>query len=191
MSSDCYEVRFAKLVGNELTLDVLTLTAGGLDDMSCSRSFALLCLADALRRAVDLVRARSDWDEDKRDAEVSRLYAKADQTALHEALPSTDDSDWYVSEAWMKENVGRFIASCTLVERRNHLPEDELRKREIAIEEQFGALYTDKHHLWQPLRWRDCHNYTLKIVLTDPKWAEHLEPGLTWETTAYDVWWEG
>lgn len=189
MSSDCFEVRVAKVSGTEVVLDVLTSTAGGLNDYAKSRSFALLCLEDALQRATDLV--PHDWDEEKRDAEVQRLYRKHEQTALHKALPSTDGSDWYISEAWMKENVGRFIASCDLVERRNDLPDEELRKREIAIEEKFGALYTDKHHLWQPMRWKDCHNFTLRVVVTDPKWAAHLEPGLCFGTTAYDVWWEG
>ena len=189
MSSDCFEIRVVRVDGTKVVLDVLTSTAGGLTDMCTSRSFALLCLEDALRRATDLV--PGEWDDPKKDAEVQRLYAKADKTALHAALPSTDSSDWYVSDKWMRENVGRFIASCTLVERRNHLPDEELRKRELAIEEKFGALYTNKHHLWQPLRWKDCHNYTLDVVVTDPQWAEHLEPGLCFGTTAYDVWWEG
>src|SRR6185436_8190996 len=97
MSSDCFEVRVAKVSGTEVMLDVLTSTAGGVDDCCTSRSFALLVLADALRRATDLV--PGEWDDPKRDAEVQRLYAKADANALHAALPSTDDSDWYISRA--------------------------------------------------------------------------------------------
>lgn len=187
MSSDLFEVRVAKVNGRKVTLDVLTEVAIGPDEICTSRSFALVCLNDSLRRAADLV--PGEYDDPKKTREVKRLYKKADQAALHKALPPTDESDWFVNEKWMQENVGRFIESCKLVARRNHLPEKELRKREKAIQEKFGgALYTNQHHLWQPLRWKDCHNFTLEVVVTDPKWAEHLEPGLCFGTTAFDVW---
>jgi hypothetical protein len=186
MSSDLFEVRVAKVDGTKVTLDVLTDTAGGVDDLCTSRSFALLCLEDCLRRATDIV--RSEANNPKKEAEVHRLYAKADNSALHQALPSTDESDWFVNKQWMQENVGRFIESCKLVERRNHLSREELEKREEAIEEKFDGLRNDNYHLWQPARWKDCHNYTLEVVVTDPKWAQHLEVGLHFGTTAYDVW---
>jgi hypothetical protein len=64
-------------------------------------------------------------------------------------------------------------------------------RRAVAIEAEFGgALYTNQAHLWQPRRWALCHNYTLRVIVADPKWAAHLEPGLEWGTTAYDVWFE-
>jgi hypothetical protein len=176
--------------GTKVTFDVLTSTAGGVDDYCSSRSFALLLLADAIRRAAWSV--PGDPNDPKRDAEVQRLYAKAKTTALHHALPPTDTSDWYVSEDWMRENVGRFVASCTLVERRNNVGAAELEKREQVIVERFGGqLFTNEAHRWKPVRWAECHNFTLEVVVTEPRWAEHLETGLEFGTTAFDVWYEG
>lgn len=187
MSSDLFEVRIAKIAGRKVTLDVLTGLAGRVDDICTSRSFALLCLEDCLLRATDLVPGA--WDDPKKRAETKRLRMKNDKGTLHKALPSTDTSDWFVNEKWMQENVGRFIESCKLVKRRNHLPKEELKKREGVIEEKFGgALAVNEHLLWQPLRWKKCHNFTLEVVVTDPKWAKHLEVGLAFGTTAFDVW---
>jgi hypothetical protein len=187
VSSDCFDVRVKSVEGNEVVLDVLTGTAGGLDDLCASRSFALVALHGALQGAVDTVRYA--LPEDKSAAEIQRLYAKHDDAALVKAL--ADEGDWYVEPEWMKKNVGRFIASCALVERRNNVGEDELSRRAVAIEAEFGgALYTNQAHLWQPRRWALCHNYTLRVIVADPKWAAHLEPGLEWGTTAYDVWFE-
>jgi hypothetical protein len=184
--ADLFEIRIAKLDGTKVTLDVLNDFGRGVCD---SESFALLCLDDCLLWAA--IRVPGEWTDPKHLAEVQRLKARDDASALRKALPSRNTSNWYKSQEWMKENVRRFIASCKLVERRNDLPEGELENREKAILEKFGgALYTKQHHLWQPLRWRDCHNYTLEVVVTDPKWAEHLEVGLCFGTTAYDVWWE-
>ncbi|MDC0667053.1 hypothetical protein [Nannocystis radixulma] len=188
MSSDCFEVRVASMDGTKVRLDVLTLTAGGLTDLCSSRAFALRVLDDALRRAADLVPGR--WDTAQGKAEAQRLRAKWEQTALRAALPD-NRSDWYVSEAWMRGHVGRFVASCTLVERRNFLSEEELSAREREIEEAVGGVcYTNQHHIWQPMRWQRCHNFTLDVVVTDPRWSEHLEVGLVFPTTAFDVWYE-
>jgi hypothetical protein len=185
MSSDCFDVRVKSVRGDEVILDVLTGTAGGYNDLCTSRSFALVVLHHALRRAVDDVRGA--WDDPARDKEVQRLYKKHDASALTLAL--ADEGDWYVSEAWMRENVGRFVKECSLVERRNDLDDEELSRRAVEIEREFGgALYTNQAHLWQPRRWERCHNFTLRVVLADPKWGEHLEEGLTFGTTAYDVW---
>ena len=176
MSSDCFTVRVGAVNGTELTLDVLTLTAGGVTDLCYSRSFALRLLDDALRRAADVVPGR--WTEQGRAA-AAQLFERAERTALRAALPD-DQTRWYTSETWMRENVGRFIASSTLVERRNVLDKHELLERERVIEEQHGSD--------EALRWERCHNFTLAVVLTDPRWGEHLEVGLVFPTTAYDVW---
>lgn len=89
----------------------------------------------------------------------------------------------------MRANVGRSVKSTEVVERRNDLPEDELSRRAVAIEKECGgSLRNSQYHQWQPRRWALCHNSTLRVVVTDPKWAAHLEPGLEFGTTAYDVW---
>jgi len=191
MSSDCYDARVKSVDGTEVVFDVLTGKAGGIDDCSTSRSFALLLLHDAMRRAGD-----SLWhiqDESARYAESTRLRSKGEASALSQALAEAEREvpDWFISVKWMSDNVGRFVKECTLVERRNDLGWDALSARESAIEEAFGGtLYTNQYHLWQPRRWNDCHNYTLRVVVTDPKWVEHLEPGVEFGTTAFDVWTE-
>lgn len=185
MSSDCFYVRVKRVDGTNVTFDVLTGMAGGYDDFAMSRSFALTLLNDALTGAADHVPGA--WDDPVREKEVARLYDKAKTTMLVQALES--EGDWYVSDDWMRDNVAKYIASVTLVERRNNIGEQALQARQRAIEEEFGGtLYTDKYSTWQPRRWAQCHNYTLDVVVTDPKWASHLEVGLEYGTTAYDVW---
>jgi len=187
MSSDCFDVRAKSVRGDEVILDVLTGTAGGYDDLCASRSFALVAMHGALQSAVDTVRYA--LPEDKASAEIQRLYAKHDAAALVKALETEDD--WYVEERWMKKNIDRFIKSCELVEQRNNVGDEELSRRAVAIENEFGGtLYTNQSHLWGPRRWALCHNYTLRVIVADPKWAAHLEEGLEWGTTAYDVWYE-
>jgi hypothetical protein len=90
---------------------------------------------------------------------------------------------------WMRKNVGRFVQKCTLVEQRNLLSDAELMRRDQEIEAQFGgALYTREQHRWMPARWERCHGFTLHAALTDPDWAAHLEVGLEYGSTAFDVW---
>lgn len=186
MSSDTFYVRVASVAGAEVVLDVLTGTGGGYSDLCASRSFALQLLADAARRAVDIVRCGPPGEA--RDAECRRLYARHEASALHRALEA--EGRWY-AEAWMRENVGRFVASCEVVARRNALGDEALREREESVAREVGGvLYTNQYGRWQPLRWERCHNYTLRVLATDPRWTEHLEPGLEFGTTAYDAWYE-
>jgi hypothetical protein len=187
MGSDLFHVRVAKLSGTEVTLDLLTGTAGGLDDYCDSRSFALVCLHDALRRSVDDL-PRS-WDEPARRAEATSRMQKHGSAPLVRALAGA--GDWYVNEAWMRENVGAYIEACSLLERRNDVGEEELSRRERAIQEKHGGvLYTNRSHLWRPDRWARSHNFTLRVLATRPEWLSHLSDGLEFGTTAYDVWFE-
>lgn len=181
MSSDCFDVRVKSIRGREVVFDVLTGTAGGNDDLCTSRSFALKLLADALRRAASSVPAGPE-----RKADVNRLYEAHDGAAITRAL--SGEREWFVSEAWMRENLNRFVTACALLERRNDVGHDELARREAAVLREFGGeLFTDQAHLWQPRRWELCHNYTLRVTVAETKWAEHLEEGLEFGTTAYDV----
>jgi hypothetical protein len=178
VSSDCFDVRVKSVAGTEVVFDVLTGLAGRVDDIATSRSFALILLSDALERA---------GDEDISQEERRRLAEKNESSALHAALAQADD-DWFVSESWMGEHVGQFVKSCELVERRNDLGREALEERERQIQQQFGGvLRNDRQREWQPLRWQRCHTFTLRVVVTEPRWAEHLEPGLEFGTTAYDV----
>lgn len=188
MSSDCFDVRVKTVRGDTIELDVLTGTAGGLTDLCASRSFVLSVMHEALERA-DLA-LREGLTAAKRRAEAARLKKKHAASALTAALAS--EGDWYTSEPWMRANVGRFVRSCVLVERRNNLSDAVLSRREAAIvEEAGGALYLDKRTQWLPKRWAQCHNFTLRATLTDPKWGAHLEEGIEFGTTSYDVWFEG
>ena len=185
MSSDCFDVRVKSVNGDEVIFDVLTGTAGGYNDLAASRSFALVLLNDALSRATDSL--PGEWGSPERDEAAARLREKSANAELVKALAT--EGDWYVSADWMRANVDRFVKSTEVLERRNDLPDEELSRRAQAIEAEFGgALYTNQYHQWQPRRWELCHNYTLRVVVADPKWAAHLEPGLEFGTTAYDVW---
>lgn len=190
MSSDSFHVRIVRVDGPEVVLDLLTSGSGEVDDCKTSRSFALLLLADALPRAQHAF------------AHTPRALPAAERVALAEALKAAplaaaldaaeqECPDWSVSAKWMEGHVGTYVAATELVERRNAVGDDELFRREAEIDEQFGGeLTTDRAHEWMPVRWERSHNYTLRVVLTDPKWASHLRPGLEFGTTAFDVWWE-
>lgn len=159
MSSDLFDVRVASLSGDTITLDLLTGTAGGLDDLCASRSFALSLLGHAQRGS---------------------------GTPLEAALVALggpwQTSDWYVNEAWMREHAGHFVAQTALVERRNAVGERELRHRdEVTSKAAGGAERTLQ-------RWAQCHNYTLRVSMTDSKWLVGFRVGQAFGTTAFDVW---
>jgi hypothetical protein len=178
MSSDLFDVRIKSVNDTEVIFDVLTTGAAGVDHLADTSSFALVLLSDALRRAAEDMSS---------DAERHRLREKSRGAPLLLEL-QTADEDWYVSESWMEENVDRFIVDCEVLERRNDVGEDELQRREAEIVEEFGGTLLDsKKHEWNALRWEKCHNYTLRVRVTEPRWSEHLEPGLEFGTTAFDV----
>jgi hypothetical protein len=190
MSSDTYYVRVKKVQGVDLVLDVLTSTAGAADSLSTSRSFALLAIESALHNATDLLRARG-LKARAEAAEAKRLHKRMSGSALAGALegpPFSDARDWFCDAAWMKAHVGEIIERCVLASRRNDVGEKELDRREIAIQEEFDGLSGRDYFKWQPRRWAECHNYTLHIRATDPKWLAHLEEGLEYGTTGWDVW---
>lgn len=186
MSSDTFDVRVKSVQGTEVVLDVLTNTGGGYDDLCASRSFALLVLHDALRRAKDAhIHAMKD---PARRAEMVRLDEKHGKAVLVRELAEEAD-DWQLDEAWMRENVARFVKEVDVVERRNAVGEAELARREKELADEY-ANTPERGDEWQAKRWERCHNYTLRVVVTDAKYAEHLEPGLAFGTTAFDVWYE-
>lgn len=178
MSSDLFDVRVKSVNDREVVFDILTTGAGGLDDLAKSPSFALVLLSHALRRAAE---------DSATTQERERLRKRHDASPLHREL-ETADEDWYVSASWMQRNVKRFIASCEVVERRNNIGEDELQRREDEIVEEFGgSLDDDRQREWKPRRWERCHNYTLRVTVADSRWLEHMEPGLEFGSTAFDV----
>jgi hypothetical protein len=187
MSSDCFYVRVKSVHDTEVIFDVLTGTAGGYDDLCMSRSFALYLLSDALARSVDTLPGPSD--DPQRSVEAKRLNEAHEHAPLNRVLDA--EGNWY-DKSWMRKNIDRFVTACSLVERRNDLGDEELRRRAIQVEDEFGGiLYTNQYHQWQPRRWQLCHNYTLRVILADPQWGAHLIPGIEFGTTAYDVWYEG
>jgi hypothetical protein len=178
MSSDLFDVRIKSVNETEVIFDVLTTGAAGFDHLADTSSFALVLLSDALCRAAEDVST---------DAERNRLREKSKAAPLLIEL-QTAEEDWYVSESWMEDNLDRFIADCEVLERRNDVGKDELRRREDAIVDQFGGTLSEsRKHEWNALRWEKCHNYTLRVQVTETRWCEHLEPGLEFGTAAFDV----
>ncbi len=184
MSSDGFFARVKHVHGSEVLLDVLTGLSGNSDDCCASRSFALVLLHEALLSAKDNVRGAYDTEEGR--AEVRRLDAKHKSAALVQAL--ANEGEWFVSTPWMRSNVARFITGVTLVERRNQLDPKTLDGREREIADAYDGLRTDLYAQWQPQRWARCHNYTLRVDVSDPKWAAHLEEGLEFGSAGFDVW---
>ncbi|MFT3697814.1 MAG: hypothetical protein QM831_32035 [Kofleriaceae bacterium] len=148
-----------KVAGTKIVFDVLTTTAGGTSDYARSRSFILTLLSDG----------------------------SGDKSPIGKALAT--QGDWYVNEDWMKANVGTYVESVDMTERRNNVGDAELKKREAAIRDAVGGELYYGDETWPPMRWAQCHNFTLEATLTDAKWASKLKAGQEFGTTAYDVWW--
>ena len=179
MGSDTFTVRVAKVERDSVVLDLLPGTSGGYEDCYTSRSFALVILHDALHEAAFYARDA---------AEGARLDRKADRAPLTKALEKAGKG-WRESPEWMAANVDRYVVSTEVVGRWNELGEQRLRRREMEIQKKMGgALTNDRAHEWRPMRWDRLFHYTLKVVVTDPKWIAPLEEGLELGTGAYEVW---
>lgn len=179
MSSDLYDVRIAAVNGSKITFEVLTGTAGGPKDFASTRSFALNLIAEALPRS----------GAHATPAVRKRLAKKQAAAALTSALGG-GNLECLVSEQWMHDHVAEYIVSSTLTKRRNNVAEKTLAQREKAIAASFeGVAPSAKTRTAITAeRWQKCHNFTLEVVVTDPRWLAHLEAGVEFGTTAYDVW---
>ncbi len=182
MSSDAFDVKVVEINGTRITLDVLP---SNYDDLVLSRSFALNLLQDSLERSCDFL--LGVVDDPVQEAEYERRRAKSAIAPLVQALKA--HPEWFVDGDWILENVPRFIVSVELIERRNPLSWEELSERAGAIEAMFpNGLTMDRYDEWSKLQWEKLHNYTIVVTVTEPQWAEHLEPGLVFGSTAAD--WE-
>lgn len=173
MSSDTSVVTVLAKNGSTIELRVRTTTAGGLDDWSCTRSFALVLLADARRRA-------ADWGFAP-PSSPTPLELERDRWEVV-------DPDWYVSETFMREHVARYVASVDVLARAN--------VRGAAPEAPVHSAMTRVLMMRLPPREEEdrlcevMHHVVLRAEVTDPRWLEGLEPGLVFGSTAFDVWWD-
>ena len=173
MSSDTSVITVRAVSGNTIDLLVRTTSAGGPNDVAYTRSFALVALAEARRRAEDY---NFPADKDPTPLElVAEAWAKK-------------DADWYVSEKFMKANVGKYVKRAEVLARRNIISttahEELARKTQEIDARELSA--TDAEALYLDV----CHSIDLRVELTDAKWLAGLAPGLVFGTTAYDVWWK-
>jgi hypothetical protein len=168
--TDTSVVTILRVEGREIDMRVRTTTAGGLNDWSASRSFALLLLSDARRRARD---DGFQLAERPIDREIPAWEAA--------------DESWYVSEPWMIENVGRYVEKTEVLARRNVLDESapDLDARIDAIERATAGL--------DPLaaEAKRCglyHYLDLRVTVTDARWLEGTPANVVFGSTAHDVW---
>ncbi|NJK32463.1 MAG: hypothetical protein HC927_08650 [Deltaproteobacteria bacterium] len=167
MSSDTSIITVLAVDGPRIDFRVRTTTAGGINDYSLTRSFALLLVSDARRRARDF------------GFNVAPRPIDAEE--------ATWDPRWYGDRDWMAENVGRYVVSTELLARRNVLPEEEASyARLTAVMDETSGLPAAEA---EARRCEVFHHVDLRVTMTESKWAEGIEPGLVFGSTAYDVWW--
>ncbi|MCC6876216.1 MAG: SMI1/KNR4 family protein [Sandaracinaceae bacterium] len=184
MSSDCFTIRVDRVEGDVCVLSCLTGTAGGVDDLCITRSFALHVLRDAATRRDD-PRWELEARPDSKGARAQRLRALLpvidalpSPAPLVEALPEIGfDKEWY------QERVDRFVRETVLLARHNDLGEDELSARVGAIQHDTDDELERTERMWEQTHW-----YTLEVHVTDPRWLEHLVVGMEFGTTAFDWW---
>ncbi|AGC43819.1 hypothetical protein MYSTI_02503 [Myxococcus stipitatus DSM 14675] len=180
MSSDCYYVRVGTLEGKSVTLHCLTGFAGGMKDYATTRSFALLLLIDARKRAddtPDLVRGAPK--------EVAKLRKALAKKVAKARSPLLDEVSWpRYKEDWHAENTPRYIQRVKLLERHNDLHEWKLEKARAELsplqDKGFGAFLE--------AAWERMHGFDLQVEVTDAKYLAHLVEGHLFPTTAFDVW---
>ncbi len=89
------------------------------------------------------------------------------------------DDEW-LDEGWMKQNAAAFVAS---VSRRNLRNADGVKQAEALLAGPGGdAAY---QAFWEDLE--RLPQVVMELVATDAGWVQHLKPGLTWESAAYDI----
>lgn len=165
--SDTSVITVLAVNGPQIDLRVRTTLAGGLNDYSLTRSFALVLVSDARRRARD--------------------YGFRVAPRPIDAEEATWEPSWYGDQNWMANNVGRYVERTELLARHNILSEDAATHARIAavIDQTAGLPVAEQ----EARRCEVLHYVDLRIVMTDAKWAAGIEPGLVFGSTAYDVWW--
>jgi hypothetical protein len=168
--TDVSVVTVLRVEGREIDFRVRTTTAGGLNDWSASRSFALLLLAEARRRARE---EGFELAERPIDREIP-------------AWEAADDS-WYVSEPWMIENVARYVAKTEVLVRRNLIDESapDVYERIEAIE---GAVRGLAPLAAEAKRCELYHYLDLRVTVTEPRWLEGTPANIVFGSTAHDIW---
>jgi hypothetical protein len=92
---------------------------------------------------------------------AEEAHARAERSPIREVCPEP-----FVDQAFVEENAPRYIVSTEVLETRylEGLPGDPLHRR----------------HFFAPHG--ECR---FRIRVADPRWLDHLEPGVCWDTTAF------
>ena len=162
--SETFAFTIQSVQEKEIIARVRTETAGRLNDFFDTPSFALMALCD----------------QGGYDARPRRTCREIQE-------------DFYVEPQFYRDHVDKFISSVELLERRNIFPDptpdDALERVYACVNEN---TYYDDTPSEEKLEKENAmcevlHNFTLRIIVTDPDHAADLKPGMVFGTSAYDV----
>ena len=164
--------------GNRIDFRVRTTSAGGPDDLSCTRSFALALLETGRRNSGDYYNGGSDY----------RLNREGGIGTEVNGWPES----WYIDEDWMTENVARYIERTEILARRNVFGgrDQDWQKLTGGLH----ALLDQSRQFFSPegeaLSLEVSHSLDLRVWCTDAKWLEGFEAGRVFGAADIDAWWE-
>jgi hypothetical protein len=164
VSFDCFDVELANINGPVVDLWCTTTTAGGVNDYADSRSFVILCLADAARES-------------------------SSRCPLLQALGELGFDERATDEAFYLEHGGTFVRSVRLLTREGVVqsPSQWVASR-VEYGQQLTRLGTPLDRLDGLLDEKfPRHRFLLRAELTNARWLSGLEKGSRFATTAYDV----
>jgi hypothetical protein len=171
MSSDTFHIEIVAIDGARIDLHCTTGLSGGVNDLACTRSFALMALDSALDRP---------WKR-------KPCVRKPEKHPLRVALTALNWSDQCTEEDFYKAHVGEFVSDVTLTYRNLIADEEAWSAQRELLRERFRLAEVDDTPLDRML---PKHSFGLRVQMTHAKWLKELKAGYAYGATAYDVWWE-
>lgn len=164
MSSTTFYLFSAPLEGHRLRLCVIPTPAGSVESCAYTRSFVLMALAEA--------------------------HSTMEQRSA--MFPFVAEPEWY-RDPWMRKHVKDYVESTESAYDLNNVPvkgpDKGFARAWKAIGKAQEKLPPGADHAL-PIRnaLHTIRHYWIDVVLTDPRWASHLEPWKLWDSASYDSW---
>lgn len=132
------------------------------------------CLVSSRTIAFQFLCESLQYEAIGRDLYWEETYASTHPTPPTPPLWQALERPSGLDESWNRANVGKFVACVGMVDHQNC---DEMWVNTA------DPRWDENPDLWET---KPRPSATCLITVTDPRWIEHITPGVEWDSTAYN-----